>query len=140
LRVRRTISAPLQENLPPLLAINAGVKSADHLDVWQDSRNGATRFLQDKFSVQADSDGSIAFSAASNAAGAVSYELRGMVCQIQAEGEASHLIALAKSAFAVKKQRKRLILVQCQRSMVLPLNNGSSSTTFWSVQSLKMKS
>ena len=51
-----------QENqLPPCLVINAGVRTADELDIWSDGRlaglNGNGRFLEPRFSIKVTGEG-----------------------------------------------------------------------------------
>ncbi|SCV74095.1 BQ2448_6527 [Microbotryum intermedium] len=113
LRIRRVIA----ENtlLPPVLVVNAGVRTSDELEVWMDGSAAATtgtgtgtgtggkrRFLEPRFEVRGQGEVLSIESPPKEVKeriegedGAV-YELRAMVVHVQAEGDAPHLVALAR--------------------------------------------
>lgn len=95
-RVRRVL--PESATLPPILVVNAGVRTADELDVWRDGREGpSSRFLSGRFRMRRGPEGLAQISAEGKAReGDVEYALKAMVVQIQTEDEAPHLVALAK--------------------------------------------
>ncbi|TKA57450.1 hypothetical protein B0A53_00679 [Rhodotorula sp. CCFEE 5036] len=98
-RVRRVL--PESATLPPILVVNAGVRTADELDVWRDGREGPnSRFLSGRFRMRRGPEGLAQISAEGKAReGDVEYALKAspaMVVQIQTEDEAPHLVALAK--------------------------------------------
>jgi PAB-dependent poly(A)-specific ribonuclease subunit 2 len=76
LRIRRVLSdAPL----PPVLVVNAGVRTSDELDIWVDGRQGAgTRFLGPRFEIGKRGDAIVIGSGAEGerVEGGVMYELR----------------------------------------------------------------
>ncbi|GAA6005194.1 hypothetical protein JCM11491_002615 [Sporobolomyces phaffii] len=104
IRMRRAL--PELTPLPPVLVFNAGVRTAEELELWMDKRtNGGDRkrWLRSKFSLGRGPNGEpivgdTGKKAKSKAKDAVEYELRAMVVQIQAEGDAPHLVALARVA------------------------------------------
>ncbi|GAA6000190.1 hypothetical protein JCM10207_007897 [Rhodosporidiobolus poonsookiae] len=106
-RIRRVVSdsgAPL----PPVLALNAGVRTADELELWMDGRpGGASRFLRSRFRVGRGKMGEPVVKDAVEGAkaeeGEVEYALRAMVVQIQAEGDPPHLVAFARVASEEEK-------------------------------------
>lgn len=54
LRIRRVLADGM---LPPVLVINAGVRTSDELDIWIDGRQGpGTVFLQPRFSLGRNGD------------------------------------------------------------------------------------
>lgn len=78
---------PREENqMPPCLVINAGVRTADELDIWSDGRlpglAGNGKFLEPKFSVKVGGDAVVVSTdpAVEGITGYVTYELR--VCII----------------------------------------------------------
>ena len=98
LRVRRILAPAAQ--LPPLLAINAGVTTPEHLALWADAGTG--RFLLPRigvgrsgetFVVTDERDGAAARSLMDDR---VVYELRAMVVQIQLEGDPAHLVSIVR--------------------------------------------
>lgn len=97
-RVRRELTgAPL----PPVLAINTAVHTPDHVEIWLDkpSRTGMAthRFLQPAIAVSPNGDRIIPLSKhTAQEADMVTYELRAMVVQIQAEDDPAHLVSLVK--------------------------------------------
>lgn len=55
-RVRRVL--PAEATLPPVLVFNAGVRTADELDVWRDGREApGSRFVAERFRVRRGSEG-----------------------------------------------------------------------------------
>lgn len=116
LRIRRVLA---ETPLPPVLVINAGVRTSDELDIWVDGRQGAgKRFMQPRFSVGRNGDNVVVkgLEGGETTEGAVTYELRvsaplhdgreqrllvpclvqAMVVQIQSDGDPPHLVALAR--------------------------------------------
>ncbi|GAA5946166.1 hypothetical protein JCM3765_000141 [Sporobolomyces pararoseus] len=102
IRMRRAL--PESTPLPPVLVFNAGVRTADELELWMDKRgNGGDRkrWLKSKFTLGKGQNGEPVVSETGKksklkAKDPVDYELRAMVVQIQAEGDAPHLVALAR--------------------------------------------
>lgn len=121
LRIKRILSdaAPL----PPVLIMNAGVRTADELEFWTDGRQGeGRRFLESRFYIgkETATDGGLVVSSPESSEGQTGvavYELRvsnsdlllsscwyrqlmfgfqAMVVQIQAEGDPPHLVAVAR--------------------------------------------
>ncbi|KAK4051846.1 poly(A)-specific ribonuclease [Microbotryomycetes sp. JL201] len=96
-KVRRVITdAPM----PPVLIVNAGVRTADELDTWLDNKlENGSRFLSPRFAV-VKQDTSISVTCLQRDQEAppssIVYELRAMVAQIQPEDDPSHLVALAQ--------------------------------------------
>ncbi|BGP54203.1 hypothetical protein JCM8202_001336 [Rhodotorula sphaerocarpa] len=96
-RVRRVL--PAEATLPPVLVFNAGVRTADELDVWRDGREApGSRFVAERFRVRRGSEGLLRVTTSAEPAqdGDIEYALKAMVVQIQTEDEAPHLVALAK--------------------------------------------
>ncbi|GAA5878976.1 hypothetical protein JCM1840_007400 [Sporobolomyces johnsonii] len=97
-RIRRVL--PDDSQLPPVLVFNAGVRTADELELWMDGREGeGSRFLRSRFRLGRGAGGeAVVKPAVKEGKGddEVEYELRAMVVQIQAEGDAPHLVALAR--------------------------------------------
>lgn len=64
--------------LPPVMIINAGVRTSDELEMWLDGRQGAgTRFLQPRFSIGKQGDAVVVLSqAGKEESGGVTYELK----------------------------------------------------------------
>lgn len=118
-RVRRAI--PDMAQLPPVFVVNAGVRTADELELWMDKRDGSAgskRFLPSRFTLSKGEGVAVVVESDKPAAGsaeAIEYELRvrlnesasksgraddrvlqAMVVQIQAEGDAPHLVSLAR--------------------------------------------
>lgn len=79
-------SVPSQD-LPPILAVNAGVYNEDNMEVWLDSR-GST-FLQPyvEISGQAGEEEDPV---------SVRYEIRSLVAKVHTKGKPSHLVAFVK--------------------------------------------
>lgn len=76
LRIRRVLG---ETPLPPVLVINAGVRTSDELDIWVDGRQGAgKRFMQPRFSVGRNGDNVVVkgLEGGETTEGAVTYELR----------------------------------------------------------------
>ena len=101
LRLQRTWNTAADLPLPPLLAINAGVKTAEHLEMWQDASAGPDKhYLKQRFGVVKAGQTMLLTDETSNTSTSsehkASYALRGMVVQIQDEGESAHLVALIK--------------------------------------------
>ncbi|GAA5868955.1 hypothetical protein JCM16303_000318 [Sporobolomyces ruberrimus] len=102
IRMRRAL--PDVTPLPPVLVFNAGVRTAEELELWMDKRGeGAERkrWLKSKFSLGKGQNGEPIVNETGKKSKvkvkeSVDYELRAMVVQIQAEGEAPHLVALAR--------------------------------------------
>ncbi|KAM0788388.1 hypothetical protein ACM66B_001526 [Microbotryomycetes sp. NB124-2] len=86
--------------LPPVLVVNAGVRTADELETWIDNKHDTgSRFLSPRFAIvkQDTSVGVTCLTRNQEApADSVVYELRAMVAQIQPEDDPSHLVALAQ--------------------------------------------
>ncbi|CEQ42977.1 SPOSA6832_04843, partial [Sporobolomyces salmonicolor] len=97
-RIRRAL--PDDSQLPPVLVFNAGVRTADELELWMDGREGeGSRFLRSRFRLGRGAGGeAVVKPVVKEGKGddEVEYELRAMVVQIQAEGDAPHLVALAR--------------------------------------------
>lgn len=76
LRVRRVLTdAPL----PPVLVVNAGVRTSDELEIWVDGRQGqGKKFVQPRFSVGRSGENVVVKGLEAGAVtdGAVTYELR----------------------------------------------------------------
>ncbi|BGO90283.1 hypothetical protein NBRC10512_004804 [Rhodotorula toruloides] len=106
-RVRRAI--PDMAQLPPVFVVNAGVRTADELELWMDKRDGSAgskRFLPSRFTLSKGEGVAVVVESDKPAAGsaeAIEYELRAMVVQIQAEGDAPHLVSLARVASEEEK-------------------------------------
>lgn len=90
------LPGPGQASLPPLLSINTGVKTADHLDLWQDGPGLHDRFLRPSFAVVSDSP-AVTLVERATQPNHIEYRLQGMVLQIQVEGEPAHLVTLVDS-------------------------------------------
>lgn len=75
LRIRRVLA---DAQLPPVMIINAGVRTSDELEMWLDGRQGAgTRFLQPRFSIGKQGDAVVVLSqAGKEESGGVTYELK----------------------------------------------------------------
>lgn len=75
LRIRRVLA---EIELPPILIINAGVRTADELEFWIDGRVGVgTRFLHPKFSIGKQGDAVVISSdEGADTNGGIGYELR----------------------------------------------------------------
>lgn len=77
LKVRRTLA---DTPLPPVLVVNAGVRTSDELEVWVDGKQaGQSRFLSPRFAISKQGDGvSVTAMTASEHSpeGSVAYELR----------------------------------------------------------------
>jgi PAB-dependent poly(A)-specific ribonuclease subunit 2 len=75
-RVRRVL--PESATLPPILVVNAGVRTADELDVWRDGREGPnSRFLSGRFRMRRGPEGLAQISAEGKAReGDVEYALK----------------------------------------------------------------
>ncbi|GAA5954496.1 hypothetical protein JCM21900_005967 [Sporobolomyces salmonicolor] len=97
-RIRRAL--PDDSQLPPVLVFNAGVRTADELELWMDGREGeGSRFLRSRFRLGRGAGGEAVVKPVGKEGKGddeVEYELRAMVVQIQAEGDAPHLVALAR--------------------------------------------
>ncbi|KAK4058405.1 poly(A)-specific ribonuclease [Microbotryomycetes sp. JL221] len=96
-KVRRTMT---DSPLPPVLVVNAGVRTTDELNCWIDGHpTDGKRFLQPRFAVTKQG---LNMAITSLGRGeqpppnSTVYELRAMVNQIQSEDDASHLVALAR--------------------------------------------
>ncbi|GAA5924433.1 hypothetical protein JCM10213_004576 [Rhodosporidiobolus nylandii] len=103
-RIRRVLSPPEEGGpLPPVFVVNAGVRTAEELELWMDGRHGSgSRFMRSKFRIARGKSGEAlvreAVEGKAPAEGEVEYALRAMVVQIQAEGDAPHLVAFARVA------------------------------------------
>lgn len=98
LRVKRQFpvdSSSPSATLPPLLSLNAGVKTADHLDLWQDGPQPGQHFLPSSFFVATNTPEVVISDTPDD--NSVEYRLKGMILQIQVEGEPAHLVALIDS-------------------------------------------
>lgn len=75
-RVRRVL--PAERALPPVLVVNAGVRTADELDVWRDGRAGTnSRFLMTSFRMRRGAEGQLQVPSDSRAKeGDVEYSLK----------------------------------------------------------------
>lgn len=76
LRVRRVLT---ETPLPPVLVVNAGVRTSDELDIWVDGRQGpGKKFMQPRFSVGRNGDAIVVkgLNGKETTEGAVTYELR----------------------------------------------------------------
>ncbi len=92
LRLRRVLT---ERALPPVLVLNAGVRTSDELEIWLDGRTApGDRFLNPEFTIARDGDGIVVDG--DKGTDRVTYELTSMVVQIQADGDQPHLVALAK--------------------------------------------
>ncbi|SCZ99141.1 BZ3500_MvSof-1268-A1-R1_Chr3-1g05835 [Microbotryum saponariae] len=118
LRIRRVVAETTL--LPPVLVVNAGVRTSDELEVWMDGSaaamgagsglgaGGRRRFLESRFEVRRKGEVLSIESSPKEvkerieAENGVVYELRAMVVQIQSEGDAPHLVALARGGFQGK--------------------------------------
>ncbi|GJN87292.1 hypothetical protein Rhopal_000240-T1 [Rhodotorula paludigena] len=104
-RIRRAL--PPVENLPPVLALNAGVRTAEELELWRDGREkDGSRFVPGRFRLARGPNGEAIVKKAEGArkeGEEVEYELRAMVVQIQSDDEAPHLVSLAQVATAEEK-------------------------------------
>lgn len=97
IKVRRQLSTEGGNSaLPALLSINAGVRTALHLDLWQDGPAPEQHFLPNSFALSATNTDVQVLPQARDQSH-VTYQLRGMVLQIQVEGEPAHLVALVNS-------------------------------------------
>ncbi|BGP38499.1 poly(A)-specific ribonuclease [Rhodotorula kratochvilovae] len=97
-RIRRTLPAEAAR-LPPVLVLNAGVRTAEELELWRDGREGeGRRFVMSRFRLARGKNGEALVKKVEGEAGEgdVEYELRAMVVQIQAEGDAPHLVSLTR--------------------------------------------
>ncbi|GAA5943118.1 hypothetical protein JCM3775_000652 [Rhodotorula graminis] len=97
-RIRRTLPSD-PARLPPVLTLNAGVRTAEELELWRDGRErDGSRFVLSRFRLGRGKGGGavVKGSEGEAAEGEVEYELRAMVVQIQAEGEAPHLVSFAR--------------------------------------------
>ncbi|THH31551.1 hypothetical protein EUX98_g2646 [Antrodiella citrinella] len=81
---RRSIAT---KDLPPILAVNAGVYTPEALNFWQDGRNSV--FLKPTVEVNGEVMG------VEDPQNAI-YELRGMVVQVMSKDKHSHLVAIIK--------------------------------------------
>ncbi|GAA6028111.1 hypothetical protein JCM8097_001876 [Rhodosporidiobolus ruineniae] len=103
-RVRRHLPPPADSApLPPVFVVNAGVRTAEELETWMDGRLGAgSRFLRSRFRLKRGEAGEPIVKDVEDGkapeAGEVEYALKAMVVQIQAEGDAPHLVAYARVA------------------------------------------
>lgn len=106
LRSFRRLTHGSERDLPCVLAINAGVKSAEQLEMWQDRQSGGNtfnRFLPTAFKARPHSSG-VEYgncsldSLAALKEGEIAYALRGLVVQIQSEEDGAHLVALVKKS------------------------------------------
>lgn len=75
LRIRRVLA---DVQLPPVLIVNAGVRTADELELWVDGRAGAgSRFLGNRFEIGKQGDAVVVQSQdGGESKGGVVYELR----------------------------------------------------------------
>ena len=99
-RIRRSIITSDTKPLPAVLAINAGVRTSDQLEVWQDGPSGE-QFLKQRFGVITEGEAVWVVDEAgldrSETHGSKAlYELQGMVLQIQADGEGAHLVSVIR--------------------------------------------
>lgn len=110
-------------SLPSVLAINAGITNPEQLEVWLDTKmnfdqssmnnrhtggsKSNTRFLQPEIALSVHTRANDTSNNGPNLViadahplpipdGAVTYELRGMIIQIQSDDEAPHLVSLVK--------------------------------------------
>ncbi|GAA5974216.1 hypothetical protein JCM11641_003332 [Rhodosporidiobolus odoratus] len=103
-RIRRVLPSPLEAGpLPPVFVVNAGVRTAEELEMWMDGKEGSgSRFLKSRFRLARGENGEPLVTEAGKGKalreGQVEYALRAMVAQIQAEGDAPHLVAYARVA------------------------------------------
>ena len=96
-RIRRDIDT---SRLPPILSLNAGVRTADELECWSDTRQPhGKHFINRSFALARE--GTTVQVITNEALGlplsAVSYDLTAMVVQIQAEDDVPHLVCYAKA-------------------------------------------
>lgn len=154
-RIRRVL--PEGKPLPPVLVVNAGVRTADELDVWRDAREGPnSRFMSGRFRMRRGPEGMAQISADGEAAeGDVEYALKvsstscgrivafslpeltslrlitqAMVVQIQTEDEAPHLVALAKGKDTLPSYRLATPDSCSSRSAVANEDNNKSGTSW----------
>ncbi|GAA5855893.1 hypothetical protein JCM8547_000402 [Rhodosporidiobolus lusitaniae] len=86
--------------LPPVFVVNAGVRTAEELETWMDGRQGqGSRFLRSSFRLRRGKQGESLVKVdakGEKGPGEVEYALKAAVVQIQAEGDAPHLVAYAR--------------------------------------------
>ncbi|GAA5911786.1 hypothetical protein JCM6882_003353 [Rhodosporidiobolus microsporus] len=109
IRIRRVLPPAAESGpLPPVFVLNAGVRTAEELELWMDGRQGpGSGFLRSKFRLTRGPNGEPLVKDAKEGQpltdGEVEYALRAMVVQIQVDGDAPHLVAYARVASEEEK-------------------------------------